>query len=47
MVFLKEEEEGFGAVRENGYFPYLELDFGKDEVVIIRISIINVYPHIL
>jgi hypothetical protein len=47
MEFQKEGEEGFGRVQEKDYIPYLELDFGNEKVVIIKISIINVYPCIL
>ena len=38
---LKEEEEGFEHVLEKGFTEYLERDFGKDRVIIIKISIIK------
>jgi hypothetical protein len=47
MVFLREEAEGSGPVLAKGYMIYFVQDFGKGGVIIIRISIINVYPHIL
>lgn len=47
MECRKEEEEDFGHVQERGYTHYLERDSGKDNVIIIRISIINIYLHIL
>ena len=47
MEFPKEEGKDFGRVLEKDCIPYLEQDSGKDQVFIIRISIINIYLHIL
>jgi hypothetical protein len=46
MEFLKEAGGIFGRAQEKDCTLYLERDFGEEEVVIIRISIINVYPYI-
>ena len=48
MEFLEYvEEEVFGRVLVKDIIENLEQDFGKGGVIIIRISIINVYIHIL
>ena len=41
------EEDHFGGILMKDIIENLEQDFGKSEVIIIRISIINVHNHIL
>jgi len=41
-VFLKGVEEGSGHVPEQEFMTFLERDFGKGHVIIIRIFVINV-----
>jgi len=45
--FLKDLEEDYGRVPVKDIMSFLEHDFGRDRVITIRISIINVYIHIL
>ena len=48
MEFLEYvKEDCFGHVLVKDIIENLEQDFGKGEVIIIRISIINVHNHIL
>ena len=47
MEFHKDPEEGYGRVPVKDIMTFLEHDFGKDWVITIRISIINVYIYIL
>lgn len=47
VEFLKDLEEDYGRVPVKDIMNFLGHDFGRDRVITIRISIINVYIHIL
>jgi len=47
VEFHKDPEEDYGRVLVKDIMTFLEPDFGRDRVITIRISIINVYIHIL
>jgi len=47
VKFFKDLKEDYGHVLVKDIITFLEYDFGKDQVITIRISIINVYIYIL